>query len=278
MDGRTRLAVALKAARLASGFTGAEAGAAASMGQSKVSKIERAALLPSVPDVRALSRVYGLPGERRDELVSLAEALRAEQAARLTMSRRVGEMQHRIGQLKRSSTLIRAFQPTTIFGLLQTPSYAACVFGQPDSRQLDSEAANEAVDERLAQQGVLEDPSKQVRLIMSEGALRWHAGSATIMAEQMDSIATAISRRSSIRIGIIPWTRPVQVFPQHGFHIYDENAVVFGTETATAFLTGAADVATYVELFTTLEAEAIYDDDARVHVVDLAEHYRSLPV
>jgi hypothetical protein len=42
-------------------------------------------------------------------------------------------------------------------------------------------------------------------LIMTEGALRWHAGSPAVMAGQAQSIAD-ISRRSNVRVGIILWT------------------------------------------------------------------------
>ena len=247
------------------------------MGQSKVSKLERAALLPSVKDVNALGRAYGMSRALLDDLISLTAELHDEQADRLTMSRRVGEMQHRIGHLKRGATLIRAFQPTTVFGLLQTPAYAACVFGQPDSKELSSDQAAGAVDERIAQQSILDDATKDIRLIMSEGALRWQVGSAAIMAEQLDSVAAATTRWPHVRIGVIPWTRPVKVFAQHGFHIYDERAVVFGTETATAFLNGRTDVATYAELFAALESAAVYGADARAHLAGLADEYRNLP-
>lgn len=275
-DDRARLADALKDARATSGLSGARAGAAAGIGQSKISKLERAALLPSLDDVRTLCRVYGVPARRRDELLALASGLREEQSARLSMSRRVGEMQHRIGKLKRAATLIQGFQPTMVFGLLQTPAYAACVFGQQDSRRLSPSQAEQAVDERLAQQSILDDTSKEIRLVMTEGTLRWQAGSATIMAEQLEFIAAAIERWPHARIGVVPWYRPVEVFALHGFHIYDERTVVFGTETATAFLSGPADVATYSELFTALEAAAVYDDEARAQLIEVAGQFRDL--
>lgn len=110
---------------------------------------------------------------------------------------------------------------------------------------------------------------------MTEGALRWHAGSAAIMAEQVDAI-TAASERPNVRVGVVPWTTPVRHFPRHGFHIYDEDAVTAATETATATLTGTADVATYVELFSALEAVANFDGDARRELARIADDYRRL--
>lgn len=43
---------------------------------------------------------------------------------------------------------------------------------------------------RLERQRILEDPSREFRLVMTEGALRWRAGSARMMAEQIDHLAS----------------------------------------------------------------------------------------
>lgn len=274
-EDRARLAAALRAARRAAGLTGAQAGTKAGMGQSKVSKIERAALLPSLDDVAALSRVYELPEAHRDELLALAAGLRQEQSARIILARRVGEMQHRIRLLEKSATVIRAFQPAMVLGLLQTPAYARCVFGQPDSHQLGEDEVGQAVAARVDRQAALDDPEKHLHLIMTEGALRWHAGSPQLMADQIDAVAVAVGR-SNVRLGIIPWMLPVSFFPRHGFQIFDEDAVMVGTETATATMTGTSDIATYLELFTALAEVAAYDDEASSHLARIGREYREL--
>lgn len=273
-DDRIRLADALRNARLQAGFSGAEAGRRAGMSQSKVSKIERRFLLPSVEDVAALCVVYDIPPKEREELVAIVTGLREEQSARVILSRSVAETQRRIGHLERSASLIRSFQPTMVIGLLQTPAYARCVFAAPDSQELSDDEVTEAVAVRSARQSVLEDDSKSFALIMTEGALRWQAGSPEVMAEQLSALADVASQNDSV--GIIPWTTPVMHFPRHGFHIYDEDAVIVGTETATATITGAADVATYVELFTLLHAMALFSTEAEGHFTRIADDYRHL--
>ncbi|MPZ86599.1 MAG: helix-turn-helix domain-containing protein [Nitriliruptorales bacterium] len=272
---RDRLAVALKQARQAAGLTGVEAARAAGFGQSKLSKIERMVLLPSAADVEALSRVYALPSGERDALARLAVGLREEQSAKVILARRVGELQRRVRQLEASAMTIRAFQPVMVLGLFQTDAYSRCVFGQPDSQRLDDDQIDEAVEERTGRQPIVSDESKDIRLIMTEGALRWQAGSAVLMAAQVDAIAHALVR-GNVNLGIIPWTQPVLLFPRHGFQIYDQDAVMVGTETATATMTGAADIATYLELFTALEEIAAYGDDAREHLTRISAEYRRL--
>lgn len=244
------------------------------MSQSKVSKIERGYLLPSTEDVAALCRVYGVAAGERDEVLALVDGLRAEASARVILARGVAETQRRIGQLEISTSLIRSYEAAMVIGLLQTPAYARWVFSAPGSQKLSAAAVEEAVAARVARQLALDDESKQFVLIMPEGALRWQACSAAVMAEQIDAIAAA--SRPNVRIGLIPWTTPVRIFPRHGFHLYDEDAVIVGTETATATMTGAADVAAYVELFTALEQLAVFDGAAAQHLDRIAQEYRHL--
>jgi hypothetical protein len=243
------------------------------MSHSKVSKIERGFLLPSVDDVTALCRAYNIRGPERQQLVAMATGLRAEASARVILSRGMAEMQRRIGQLETSAALIRGFQPVMVDGLLQTEPYMRLVFGIPDSHEPSAQEVDEAVTARAARQHVLTDESKRLVIVMTEGALRWHAGSPALMIEQVEAIAAA-TKLPHAAVGLIPWTTPVRYFPRHGFHIFDEDAVIVGTETATATMTGAADVATYVELFAALETSAMFGDDAREHLTRIADDYR----
>lgn len=272
---RARLAHALREARISAGMSGAETGRRTDMSQSKISKIERGMLLPSITDVAALCRVYGVPDEERESLLTVAGGLRAEASSRVILARGMAEMQRRIGRLEAAAAAIRGFQPAMVIGLLQTTAYTRCVFGTPAPGASRASDVDEAVAARANRQQILADESKQFTLIMTEGALRWQADSATIMIEQVEAI-TAAATLPNVRIGIIPWTTPVWVFPRHGFHLYDHDAVIVGTETATATITGTADIATYLDLFTRLEAAAAFDDDATDHLARIANEYQQL--
>lgn len=244
------------------------------MSQSKISKIERRFLLPSVEDVAALCVVYDIPPKEREELVAIVTGLREEQSARVILARSVAETQRRIGQLEQSASLIRSFQPTMVIGLLQTAAYARRVFAAPDSQALSEDEVAESVAVRAERQRILGDASKRFVLIMTEGALRWQAGWPEVMVDQLDALTEAASH--SAGVGVIPWTTPVNHFPRHGFHLYDEDAVMVGTETATATMTGAADIATYVELFAALQRLAVFGDEAAGHFARIAADYRRL--
>lgn len=272
---RASLARALREGRRRKGMAGADAGRRAEMSQSKVSKIERGFLLPSIEDVKALCEVYDLQASQRQELIALVTELREEARYRVILARGMAEMQRRIAQLEASAALVRSFQPTMVVGLLQTTAYMRCVFGAHlPGQEASADDVDAAVAAREARTRLLDDPSKNFVLIMTEGTLRWHADSPAVMIEQIEAIADA-AKRPNVRVGIIPWTTPVQLFPRHGFHLYDADAVIVGTETATATMTGTADVESYISLFDALAELASFDDAAQEHLTRISDDYGS---
>jgi transcriptional regulator with XRE-family HTH domain len=272
-DERTRLARHLRALRQAAGLGGIEAGRRAGISQSKISKLENGLLLPQADDIEALCRVYDASSEDREELLRLVESLRSEatEPARVILARGAHRLQQRIGRLEASSSLLRSFQPCMVIGLLQTEAYAEAVFGAT----LNGRDLARAVAARLERQAVLQDEHKRLVLIMSEGALRWHAGSPAVMLEQLQAIAEA-TKLPTVRIGVVPYSIPMPVFPRHGWHMYDSDAVMVGTETGTATITDADDIADYERLFRAIEERAAFDDAAREVLERVADDYRRL--
>jgi len=79
-----------------------------------------------------------------------------------------------------------------------------------------------------------------------------------------------------MRLGIIPWTTPVDIFPPQGFHIYDDDAVIIGTLTGMVTMTAPGDIATYHEEFSQIERLAVFGDEVRDHLARIADDYRRL--
>ena len=77
-------------------------------------------------------------------------------------------------------------------------------------------------------------------------------------------------------MGIISWTRPVTHPVLHAFQIYDQRAVMVGTETAVAVITDARDVVDYETRFEIYAGLSDYDDDAQRVLRRLADEYRAL--
>jgi hypothetical protein len=275
-DVQARLAGQLKELRLTAGLGGIEAGRRVRppMSQSKISKLERQLLRPSPADVAALCDVYGAAPAQREEMARLAEALRTDviEPSRITLSRGAPAMQQRFRRLEESATLLRSFQPTMVIGLLQTPAYASAVFGAG----VGGEEIGQAVAARVERQVQMRDRVPRAVLIMTEGALRWPGCAPQVMLDQIEAVRAAIDL-PNVEIGIIPFSAPpLGIFPRHGFHLYDGDCAIWGSESGTATITDGEDVARYEKMFGRLAAAASTGNAARPVLDRIASDYRAL--
>jgi transcriptional regulator with XRE-family HTH domain len=271
--GRDDLSRSLKMLRAAVGMKQVPAAAAVGISQAALSRIENGGLVPSPETVEALAQVYRADRDTTTRLVELATAIRPEHLdSRIIMQRGLNHFQQRLGKVERSSALIRAYQPSIVLGMLQTPAYAEVVFssrGRTPSETADGVAA------RLARQEALADRGREWVLIQTESALDWCLGDAALMAEQVEHI-NDVSRMPNVRVGLILRRTPATVLAPHGFHIFDRRAVQIGTKTATALIDQPADITTYETLFENLERLAVFGDDARAALHRIAAEYRVL--
>jgi len=266
------LSATLRKLRDEAGLSGVEAARRARTSQATISRFENGKRVPTADDIRALCEVYRAPATTRRELLAIAKDLREGAASARTILHRHGapSVQQRIGRIEATAARIRSFQPTIVIGLLQTPDYMRALL----SGLHQGEDLNGMVAACLARQQVL-DTDRTFHLVITESALRWHIGSPDIMARQAEYLAI-ITQRPHIQLGIIPWNRPVTHPVLHAFQIYDQRAVMVGTETAVAVITDTRDVADYETRFKIHAGLADYNDDARHTLRRLADEYREL--
>ncbi len=270
--GKDELSRTLRDLRRTSGLSARQAAERAGFSQAKVSRVERGINVPTEADTSVLAQIYGATGDVRRRLTELARDIRAEHRP-VVMARgkgRPGLFQARLARIEEATAHMGTFTPTVVPGLLQTETYARAVIAR---RELPTDEADNFIAGRKLRQELLADSEHRFTLITTEGALGWRAGSRDDMATQIDKIAEAVSL-PNVRVGIIPWGTQAHIFPLHGWDLYDERAVSYGTFDATAILTEPRDVARYVELFAKLAAMAVYDDNARAVLARIAAEYR----
>lgn len=268
-----RLARELRGLRHRAGLGAVETAKRAGMSQAKISRIENYRTRPSVDDVRTLCSVYGAEPPERDELLQLAESVQEEsRRARVVLSRNAAKLQGYWQRMDAKSALRRTYSPTMVCGILQTPDYIRVLF----EGAIAPDAIEETVRARLERRKTLgKDAKQQHVLIMSEGALRWQIGSPELMVEQLDVIAE-VSLLPNVRVGIIPWTRPARFAITHAFDLYDDEAVIVGTEVMAIPYTKTPDIQVYLETFGRLESLALFGDDARRELLRIGNDYRLL--
>ncbi len=265
------LASTLRRLRSDAGLSGMEAARRAGYSQPKISRFETARQVPTAEEVRTLCRVYDTPPQVRDRLLELATDLTADTVrARAVLSHGARYMQQRIAKIEQASELIRSFTPTIVDGLLQTPDYVRAI----GTRDMSGQHLESFVASRADRQQIL-DTDRQFQLIITEGALRWHVGSPQIMTAQLEHLIDA-SHRPNLRFGVIPWTTPVHTPALHCFTVFDDRAVIVGTETATAIITDPADIADYDRRHTRYTQLAVIGDPARAVLARLASEYQAL--
>jgi transcriptional regulator with XRE-family HTH domain len=271
-NARGALADLLRDLRDRSGMSGRTAARLAGFGQPKLSKIENGQLLPSRQDAQRLCEVYQAAHSERRKILDLLAAIQGElEPARVILRRGADRKQRQIGEIEAATRHQRSFDLGAVIGLLQTADYMRRVF----SRRLSTAEQDKAIAARLERQNVLRDPAKLFTFVMTEGALRWRAGSGEAMAAQMEHIQQA-ALLPGVRVGIIPWTQEVSVFPGHEFHIYDDRLVIVGIESAMATFRDPRDIDTYLGLFARLEDVAAFGEEARRILSVIAEDYRRL--
>lgn len=239
--------------------------------QSKISKIETGKSTPSHEDVQMLLELYEAPSSVRKALEARAEALNNRyRSLRMLRKRGLHRLQEEVGSKARSTTSTRAFQPTMVPGLLQTPEYARAVFSQPLS--MTGTDVAQAVRARLDRQSVLFDADRHFHFVVTEAALRWRLGSGAVMAAQMDRIAN-LSTLENVRIGVLPWDTPVPQVPINAFTVRDEGEVSVESFTTHRTIVEPRDISFYLELFQLFAEAAVYGDRARTFLAMLTREH-----
>ncbi|MFF9587483.1 helix-turn-helix domain-containing protein [Streptomyces achromogenes] len=265
------LGARLRVLRGESGLTGAVLAQRAGVGQPTVSKIETGRMVPS-RDV--LDRLLGALG--LDESVSrevrelLAGVVAAEDDEPTAVDVAEGTT---VDEEVRSAQSVRSFQCVVLPAMLQSAEYARHVF--QSAPRSTPEAVGRAVAARVDRQSVLYEPGRESVFVIAEAVLRTWPGSPALMLAQFDRLL-AVESLSTVRLGVIPWRRPVPVLPRHGFTLCDQRAVVIETFDNERVSTDAAEVATYEETFERFERAAVFGDEVRELLLRVMKEFRDL--
>ncbi|WP_333762826.1 helix-turn-helix domain-containing protein [Streptomyces sp. IBSBF 2390] len=266
------LGARLRGLRTEAGLTGAVLAHRAGVGQPTVSKVETGRMVPSLDVLDRLSRALGLDEstahEVRDLLAAVVDAADSDGAERTTPV--AGTT---VDEEVRSARLVRSFQCVVLPAMLQTAEYARHVFeSAPNSTP---EAVGRAVAARVERQSVLYEPGRESVFVLTEAALRTWPGTPALMLAQFDRLL-AVESLSTVRLGVIPWRRPVPVLPRHGFTLCDRQAVVVETFAGERLSVDSAEVAAYEETFRRFEQAAVFGDEVRELLLQVMKEFRDL--
>ncbi|MEN3305656.1 MAG: hypothetical protein V7603_1858 [Micromonosporaceae bacterium] len=162
-------------------------------------------------------------------------------------------------------------------GILHTAAYATKIvrtavsfYGIPDD-------VEQSVETRLARQDALYTGIRRFHIVIGEQALSTRLGDVEVMQGQLGRVLEA-STLPRLRLGVIPAHAVHEVWPVHGFWIFDQVMVRVETYTAELTVTQPREIALYGKAFEGLSRSAVYGHDARViisrAIAALSEHGR----
>lgn len=279
---RRRLGRVLLGLRETAGLNQTEFGVRAGMNQSKVSRLETARQVPTVVEAQAWADAARAPADVREQLLERVDAALTETTSWSDEVRKgVADKQRRIGNEERAATVSREFA-VIVPGLLQTAEYTRRLFYMQAALQPelfpDVPAGLAAWAER---QQLLYESGRRFEFVLTEAALRWRAGpeeSPRMLAAQLRHIASA-STLDTVRFGVIPWNKAVQVCPMHGFVLRGEPGVEEDVEVSIYTTTrelrirDEAQIFVYLELWGKLCEDAVFGEDARDLLRSLAQEF-----
>ena len=91
---------------------------------------------------------------------------------------------------------------------------------------------------------MLYEPGRESVFVLTEAVLRTWPGTPALMLAQLDRLL-AVESLSTVRLGVIPWRRPVPVLPRHGFTLCDQRAVVVEAFDSERVSVDSAELAAY---------------------------------
>jgi hypothetical protein len=158
----------------------------------------------------------------------------------------------------------RLYEPGLIPGIFQTAEYAAAVIGSFLKVTQAATDVGDAVAARMEWQKIIYT-GREFQVVLEEQALRTRAGSAEIVAGQLDRLLAVMSL-PGVSLGIIPSAAPRTVMPSGGFLIFGEEMVQAETVSAELTVTQPHEVALYARRFALLRACAVHGREARALV------------
>lgn len=192
---RRQLGIKLRQMRLAAGKDIADVTEAGLGSKAKMSRIETGKGPVRIADVRALCWLYGADAATTDALAALSPGTQQEDWWEALPAIAPNYFGLYAG-LEATASDLRCFEPQFVHGLLQTEDYARALFNTVP--ELSAEVVEQRVRLRMERQ---QRPMDSVTVIMGEGALQLVAGSADVMAAQVEHL-----RSTEADVRILPFS------------------------------------------------------------------------
>jgi transcriptional regulator with XRE-family HTH domain len=270
---RRRLAAELRRHREAAGLTLDEVAERLEWSNAKISRIENARVSVLPRDVKFLLGVYGVDGEAREVLLTLAREARQKGWWHSYGDAIPAWFEVYIG-LEAEAVSIHGYESELVPGLLQTEDYARAAFhGFP----VEDEEADKRVALRMARQERLTaDDAPQLWVVLNESVIRRVVGGPATMRAQLDRLVEA-SRLPNVTLQVLPFAVGAHPAMEGAFVILgfpepaDPDVVYLDGQTGGLYLEKRHEIERHTLAFDHLRAAALHPDDSRALIARVAD-------
>lgn len=255
---RRRLASELRSLRETAGMTIEQVAERMEVSASKISRIETARVGIPPRDVRDLLDIYGITGEQRQTLLTIAREARQkywlDAYSDLPFSS--------AADMEGAATSIRVYSALVVPGLLQTVDYARAVI-RAIRVDLEQQEIERRVELRKSRQSFFaRGDSPALWAVLDEAALRRVVGGVEVMTAQLQHLveATAIPR---VTLQVLPFVAGAHAGMDGEFNLYgfveaaDQDVVYIENTMSDVYLESADAIRRYNLLFDHLRAKAL---------------------
>ncbi|WP_242908517.1 helix-turn-helix domain-containing protein [Actinomadura terrae] len=197
-----QLARELRRLREIEGLTGEEVAGSLGWSSAKVSRVETAATLIRLADLRKLAELYHVTDSHRERLLAMARA--AGERGWWDALPDVGSDYADYIGLEADAQALRCYSAQSLNGLLQTEEYARALIGMvvdPAPGKVERR-----VDVRLRRQRRLrEEPPIDLHVVLDEAAIRRHVGGPATMKAQLEHLSM-LTETPNVVIQVLPFT------------------------------------------------------------------------
>jgi transcriptional regulator with XRE-family HTH domain len=201
---RLRLRRALRAARVAKGFSQKDVAVVQDWSVSKLLRIEAGAVGISTTDLRALLDMYEVrQAEEVNELIKWAQVARRSPSSvyRDVLNPEFLTYLNYEG----SAAVVREWEPLFVPGLLQTEAYARAVIEVFASPGTSARVIERQIEARLSRQEIFrEADAPEMFFIVDESALRRPVGGGDTMVRQVEHLRE-LGERPGVSIQVLPF-------------------------------------------------------------------------
>ena len=268
---RRRLGNELRQLREGAEYTIEQVAARLEVSDSKISRIENGQVGATPRDVRDMAALYGVTGQRMENLMQLARETREkpwwQEYSDLGLD-------HAAYEVEASSILI--FSPMILPGLLQTADYARAII-RAIRFDLPPERIERLVEFRMRRQALLSEPNPpSLWAVIDEAVLCRMIGGPKVMHDQLEKLIE-LARQPHVTVQLLRFSEGAHAGLDGPFYIIryleptDRDIVYFEHSGSETVVDDPTVVSLHLSLFDHIRAAALRPDDSIKLLMDRAD-------